>query len=167
MSENKRVALALVCLLLALPVQARVERLDDSTSPRTRPTPVIVVSGDGTPLETAINVSETLMRYGRVDYRLSMAAYVGQQASIYLVASPAMPGLLNPGGVSMEWRGNGIFNNGVAHPGDRILVWQGKVSDSWMQEGLDIDIRVSRNALRLPQGVMFSWDSYFEIEVLP
>lgn len=154
-----RETLLAVCLMVSLPCYALGERLDDSASPRSR------VEAPQT-----LDIPDTtlmLLKFGRVDYKLATANFVGQQARLYYVIPASIPGLLSPNGLLVEWRGYAPFESGTGRPGDRVLVWTGTVTEAWMSTSLDLTMQVDLAALRLPSGASFGFESYFEIEVLP
>lgn len=153
--------------MLVMPVLAQAERLDDSASPRSRVEAPLILANTGGLLQDNPDATQAIMKFGRVDYRLATAPYVGKQARIYYVLPASIHGLLAPDGVRLEWRGNGVFADGTAHPGDRVPVWSGRIDDVWMNEGLDLTMYVDLTAIRLSQGESFGFESWFEIEVLP
>lgn len=159
--------LALCISAQACPVHSGSERLDDSTSPRSRVEAPVVLGNNGGLLADNPDATQAIVKFGRVDYRLATAPYVGKQARIYYVAPAAIPGLVSPSGLRLEWRGNGLFSDGSARPGERVLVWSGKVDDAWMSEGLDLTLYVELASIRLSPGESFGFESWFEIEVLP
>ncbi|QTR45673.1 hypothetical protein J9253_16955 [Thiothrix litoralis] len=153
-----RECLLAACLVITLPSYAG-ERLDDSASPRSR-----------VEAPQAIEIPDTtqvVLKFGQVDYKLATANFVGKQARIDYVIPASIPGLVSPNGLLVEWRGNAPFESGTGRPGDRVLVWTGIVSEAWMSTRLDLTMQVDLAALRLPSGVPFGFESYFEIEVLP
>ncbi|WP_296678529.1 hypothetical protein [Thiothrix sp. UBA2332] len=143
------------------------ERLDDSASPRNRVAAPLVLANTGGLLAESEDATQAILQFGRVDYRLATAAFVGKEARIYYVLPASVPGLLSPAGMRLEWRGNGVFADGVANAGERVLVWSGRVNDVWLNEGLDLTLYVDLAALRLSQGENFGFEAWFEIEVLP
>jgi hypothetical protein len=143
------------------------ERLDDSASPRTRVQAPVVLGDDGRPLKDSRNPTRAIVQFGRVDYKLSTARYVGRQARIYYVVPAFIPGLRSPSGLRVTWRGNGLFAAGDAGPGERRLVWNGVVPGAWMAEALDLTFQVDLRELQLRANQPFGFESYFEIEVSP
>jgi hypothetical protein len=155
------------CLLLASPCYALNERLDDSASPRGQVEAPQVLSNTGGLLSDSNDATQAILKFGRVDYKLATAKYIGQKVRIDYVIPATIPGLLSPSGLLVEWRGNGLFSEGSGRPGDSIPVWTGTIEEAWMSEGLDLTMRVDLDALRLSPGANFGFESYFEIEVLP
>lgn len=154
-------------LWLALPCHAQVERLDDSASPRNQVEAPQVLSDTGGLLMDSIGATQAVLRFGRVDYRLATAPYMGRDARIYYVIPADVAGLRSAAGLRVEWRGEGQFASGAAHPGDHVLVWTGRVEDEWMNEALNLTMQVDLQELELQEGADFGFESYFEIEVLP
>lgn len=154
-------------LLAATPAQARTERLDDTTSPRSQVQAPLVTDERGRPLADSPDARFAVIRFGRVDYRLATSRFAGQQARIYYVVPASIPDLVQPTGMQVQWRGNGVFADGVARAGERRLVWTGTVREPWMNEGLDLTLQLDLRAVRLPPGGRFGFESYFEIEVSP
>lgn len=155
--------LSWVCMCTAgSAIAQQVYKLDDSASPRGR----IDARIDESPL-TAPRGPVIAVRFGRVDYRLATAPYVGRRAQIYYVVPPVVNGLLGPAGFVVHWRGGHAFTDGTAHPGERRLVWSGVVREAWMADTLDLSLELDGRQLRTLPGADLSFESYFEIEVLP
>lgn len=145
---------------LALPAGAAVARLDDSTSPRAQ------VNADFRNAQPIDGTSFNLP-FGRIEYRLATAPYVGRRARIFYVIPAGVPGLRSPAGLQVQWRGNGAFASGSGRPGDRVPVWSGTVATAWMTETFELTLRIDPRELRLPSGASLSFESIFEIETLP
>ncbi len=83
-----------------------------------------------------------------------------QQAQIYIVVPSQIPGLDVGGGLQLSWVARGRFLNGIARPGDRVLIFDGTVSEPVLADFLSltitIDARMMVGAVRL--------DPVFEIE---
>ena len=139
---------------------AQTARLDDSTSPRA------MVQAD---LAHAQPLDAYLLRMpmGRVTYRMATAPYQGRRARIYYVVPMQIQGLRSPADLRVEWRTGGLFASGSARPGMRVPVWTGMVAGPWMNESLDLDFIVDARGLQGGRAAPLSFESYFEIEVLP
>ena len=152
--------------LLCSPAWAQVERLDDSASPRAQVQATLdegpITRPGSTPASTIARVS-----FGRIQYRLATARYVGKRARIYYVIPAGIPGVRTPNAVQVSWRSEGLFTSGTGRPGDRIPVWNGTVRDAWMNESFDLAWQVDTRELRLQRGVALGFEAYFEIETLP
>lgn len=164
-----RFRLALLGALLLLPMlgMATTYRLDDSASPRSRVAPQMTLSDEGRPLAESLAPRSATVRYGRIEYRLATASFVGRQARIYLVVPTNIPGLRAPAGLQLVWQGSGRFTSGAARPGERRLVWSGVVPGAWMQESLDLTLELNLAYFQLPANNTVGFESYFEIEVTP
>ncbi len=160
-------------LLLAMCLSssfARVERLDDSASPRASVISPPMVSEQGRPLEQYLSgplPTVGIVNFGRVEYRLATAKYLGQIARIYYVVPVFIAGLRSPSGLLVQWRTTGAFASGSARPGMRTLVWSGTVRDAMMSEQLELNMRIDLRELQLRTGENLSFESFFEIEVSP
>jgi hypothetical protein len=153
-------ACAGLLLGLALPASALVARLDDSTSPRAQ------ANTDFRNAQPIDGISFSLP-FGRIEYRLATAPYIGRRARIFYVIPAGIAGLRSPAGLQVQWRGNGAFASGGGRPGDRVQVWSGTVAAAWMNETFDLTLRIDPRELRLPSGASLSFESTFEIETLP
>lgn len=152
--------------LAALPALG-FERLDDSASPRARVQPRSVLSDEGRPLAESRQPTRAIVQVGRIDYKLATTRYAGRRARIYYALPAAIPGLRSPAGLRVEWRGDGLFADGNARPGERRLVWTGVVPGAWMTGALDLSYQVELRELQLQRDGQFGFEPYFEIEVLP
>ena len=157
----------LLTLLLAVSSYAATERLDDSASPRSRVQPQFVMGNDGHPIADSFGATSATARYGRVEFKLATARFMGRQARIYFVIPAAIAGLNSPAGLRVDWQGNGVLSNGFARPGERALVWSGTVREPWMSESLDLTLQINLRELRLPPSGNLGFEPYFEIETTP
>ena len=105
---------ALIAWLMASTASAQVARLDDSASPRAQ------VQADFRQAQM-LDAQTLLLPFGRVEYRLATAPYVGRRARIYYVIPLAVAGLRSPSGLQVQWRG-ALFQSGMGRPGDRVVV---------------------------------------------
>lgn len=162
-------ALAFISIaLLAAPVHALTERLNDSSSPRNRVDSSPMFNEQGVPINQ--NVLEPLptvgiVKFNRVEYKLATAKYAGKQARIYYVIPQFIQGLRKPTGLRVDWRGGNIFASGSARPGERFLVWSGIISNTYMSDALDLTMRIDLQEMQTRPGAGLSFESYFEIEV--
>lgn len=154
-----RAAAVLGLAVAGLGAAAQGVRLDESASPRAR---VQVDLSRAQPLDA----STLRLPMGRVDYRLATTAYAGQRARIFYVVAPHVPGLGSPAGLALSWRGT-RFAPGTARPGERVLVWSGRVPGPWLDETLERELTLDVRHWRLPGGQPIRFETYFEIETLP
>ena len=166
---------ACVALLLAASSTASaVERLDDSSSRQyaVMPQRTVLTSanasgiafGDGSGASQATGATLT---FGRINYRLATARYVGKRARIYLVIPQATNVVTTPAALKLEWRGTRAFASGSGHPGDRVLVWQGVVASAWLDEDVELTLQVDLRHLQNSARATAGFESYFEIEASP
>lgn len=142
------------------------ERLDDTSSPRSRVEPVVVLGNDGRRLADSLNATAAIVQLGRVEYRLATARYLGQEARIYYAVPALVEGLRSPAALRVEWRGDGVFGSGTARAGERQLVWTGTVREPWMGAVLEVAFNVDLNQMQFAHNGEFGFQPYFEIEVV-
>jgi hypothetical protein len=157
----------LALALAATLTEAAVMRLDDSASPRSRVPAQVILGDNGRPFAQARGSSSITLKFGTVDYRLETAAFVGRRARIFYVVAPFVPGLSSPDALRIDWRGLNGFASGSARPGERTLVWSGVVNSAWLNESLEVTMRLDPRQYRPRRQTPFAVDSYFEIETLP
>lgn len=146
-------------------------RLDDSASPRALVQAPQMVSEYGYPLNQYVPgvpaAQRGVVEFGRIEYRLATAPYVGRNARIYFVIPPVVSGLRSPQGLQVSWRSEGHFASGSGRPGDKIQVWSGVVRDAYMSEALALRMEFALREM-LPQASGgISLECFFEIEVGP
>ncbi|WP_312807357.1 hypothetical protein [Comamonas sp.] len=139
---------------------AQPTRLDDSSSPRAQ------IHADFRNAQM-LDPHTISLPFGRVEYRLATAAYMGRQARIYYVIPLAVAGLRSPVGMQVQWRSSGLFQGGMGRPGDRVLVWTGTVRAPWITESFDLQLRLDQRQLQIGRGGSLRFESYFEIETQP
>lgn len=83
-----------------------------------------------------------------------------QQAQIFMLMPAQIPGLDIGGGLEMSWVTRGRFLNGTARPGDRVLIFEGVVSEPVLADFLNLAITL--DARRMVGAVRL--DPVFEIE---
>ena len=156
----RRTIAALAASVLCATTHAQIARLDDSTSPRA------MVSADFRQAQM-VDAQTISLPFGRIEYRLATAAYIGKQARIYYVIPLAIQGLRSPSGMQVQWRGNGSFQSGAGYPGERVLVWNGVIRSAWISEFFDLTLRIEQRQLQISPGGRLAFESYFEIEIQP
>ena len=155
----------LMCLAgLATVAVPAAQRLDDSASPRRNAYPT-VTDAQGRPLDLKQMPTEVMLQYGRLEYRLATAAYMGKQARVYFVMPAYVPGLWSPAGMRAQWQGSGAFSDGSARPGERALVWSGTVREPWLAGSLQLTYHVNPRQMQKFAGGAI--EPYFEIEPWP
>ena len=166
-----RSAISLGFAMIASCGFANIERLDDSASSQRRVSPQRVVF---TPLRSPLdgfdapNATHATVQFGRVNYRLNTARYVGKRARIFWVIPSASHLVNSPVALRVEWRGGRMIANGTGHAGERIAVWQGVVTSAVINEDIDLSMQIDLRRLQTGSARMgAAIESYFEIEVLP
>ncbi|TWO66167.1 hypothetical protein FN976_26710 [Caenimonas sedimenti] len=149
------------------PATSAPVRLDDSASPRYRVGAQVVLAENGRRLAEMPLAKTAEVRFGRVDYKLATAAYLGRKARIFYVVPANVPGLRAAQGLRADWRGLGRFAGGSAFAGQRQLVWNGTISEPWMVESIELTAHVDLQQVRWARDGHFAFEAYFEIEVLP
>lgn len=162
--NNKAYYLVWAACLFSSTTFAETARLDDSASARSVVEARSVTSETGRPLVDSASPEYVRANFGWVQYRLATAAYKGKAANIYYVIPLVINGLKSPHALTVTWKTNGQFNEGEGHAGDRKLVWSGTVTDDWMETEFDLQMQAELAQLRLPEGKVFGFESYFEIE---
>lgn len=154
----------LACLALAaianIGAAQPVIRLDDSASPRQR---VAVNPQWAYPEAEDSDDRLNTLRADIASYevRLNTRAYVNRDAAIYLRLPLAIAGVRSPEGLRLEWQGRGRFVNGTARPGERALLFRGRIAEPMLTEL--IDIRLWLDGRHVDGG--FQFDPVFEIEL--
>ena len=155
-----RFLLLLVCLL-ALPSQA--QRLSDSLSQQQQ----INIEFDwkhhnaGDELDPK-EFNAVIAHARNVDTRLDTSAFVDTRARIFLVLPVQVRGLNNPQRLSVSWTTNGLFQNGEVTPGNRRLIFEGRITEPVMRDifnfTFEMDARFLSELLRL--------EPIYEIEII-
>ncbi|MGL4230943.1 MAG: hypothetical protein ACRDAM_11140 [Casimicrobium sp.] len=148
-----------------------IERLDDNASSMRFVSPQRVIHSGFNAFADAIEATlptHTTLHFGRVNYRLATAKYVGKKARIFFVIPHADRMVSAPSALRVEWRGGRTFANGSAFSGERIPVWQGVVTNSVLSEDIELTMQLDLHRLQPGSARMSAnIESYFEIEVLP
>ncbi len=155
-----RLLLLLVCLQ-ALPSQA--QRLSDALSQQQQ----INIEFDwkhhnaGDELDTK-EFNAVVAHARNVNTRLDTADFIDTQARIFLGLPVQVRGLNNPQRLSVSWTTNGLFQNGEVTPGNRRLIFEGRISEPVMQDifnfTFEMDARFLSEMLRL--------EPVYEIEII-
>lgn len=146
-------------------------RLDDSASPRALVQSPNMVSEYGYPVNQYVPGAPVAQRgivdFGRIEYRLATAPYVGRHARIYFVIPPLVSGLRSPQGLLVSWRSEGNFASGSGRPGDKVQVWSGLVRDAYMSEAIALRMDFALRDMLAQASKGISLECFFEIEVGP
>lgn len=97
-----------------------------------------------------------------VNTRLDTADFVDTLARIFLGLPVQVRGLNNPQRLSVSWTTNGLFQNGEVTPGNRQLIFEGRITEPVMQDifnfTFELDARFLSEMLRL--------EPVYEIEII-
>ena len=97
-----------------------------------------------------------------VNTRLDTADFVDTLARIFLGFPVQVRGLNNPQRLSVSWTTNGLFQNGEVTPGNRRLIFEGRITEPVMQDifnfTFELDARFLSDMLRL--------EPIYEIEII-
>jgi hypothetical protein len=158
-----RAALWLAAGLASAAMAHAAARLDDSLSPRQRVQTTAQWLYDGTGSWNEDQVNALVAHVSAMEFRLRTAAYVGKNAEIYLTVPQNVMGLRVPTSMRVEWTTRGTFGPGSLVPGNRALVWRGKISEPVMSDYFDFTIYF--DARNWERGIEF--DPVFEIDTAP
>ena len=158
----RRTILALAaCLACGSPLAAT--RLDDSLSPRQRVQATAQWLYDGIGDWNQDQLNAVVAQVNAMEFRLRTAPYIGKNAAIYLSLPQQITGLKVPTSMRMEWTTRGTFAPGSVVPGNRALIWRGKITGDVMSDYFDF--RIYYDARTAERGIEF--DPVFEIDVAP
>jgi hypothetical protein len=158
-----RRALCLAAALACAGTALASTRLDDSLSPRQRVQTTAQWLHDGTGSWNEDQVNALVARVSAMEFRLRTAPYVGKNAAIYLTVAQHVTGLTVPAAMRVEWTTRGVFGPGSVVPGNRALVWRGKITEPVMSDYFDFTIYF--DARNWERGIEF--DPVFEIDTTP
>ena len=154
--------LLLCCGLLS--ITALAERLDDSLSPQQQLNLVLdwktSPAASDNPDPGVFN--RLVARASNVDTRLDTSKYLNKEVSIYLSLPILVRGLGNPHSLIFSWTTNGLFLDGQLRPGNRQLIFEGRVTQPVMIDNFhftfELDARDLTQTLRL--------EPVYEIEIV-
>jgi hypothetical protein len=148
-----------LAVMLAGVAQAAAVRLDDSLSSQQR---VFMRQEwrDTFPNRSRGTDLLAILARASVEVRLKTDAYVGRNVRIFLVLpTVANTGAL-PADMRVEWRTRGIMRAGIAGPGSRTQVFEGRVGATVTGDWFDFFVTADSRAL----GSNVQFEPYFEIE---
>lgn len=154
-----RAIAALALVLSVLPAHAVPVRLDDTLSSQPR---VVMRQEwrDSTPNRGARPSLFGILARASVEVRLKTGAYVGRNARIFLV----LPTIANtgslPSDLQVEWRTRGLMRAGVAAPGSRTVVFDGRITAPITGDWFDFFVTADSRTL----GRNVQFEPYFDIE---
>ncbi len=157
-----RRALLLAAGIAACTAAVGSTRLDDSLSPRQRIETTTRWLNDGTGDWNPDQLNALVAEVRAMEFRLRTAPYVGKNAEIYLSIPQHVSGLRIPTAMRVEWTTRGLFSPGSVVPGNRALVYRGKITQSVMTDFFDF--RIFLDARTSERGIEF--DPIFEIDLV-
>ncbi len=153
--------LVLLASLQAVPLQA--ERLSDALSPQQQINIGFDWKHQDAGVELDIPEFNAIIAHARnVDTRLDTSGFVNTQARIFLGLPAQVRGLNNPQRLAVSWTTNGLFQAGEVTPGNRRLIFEGKITEPVMRDifnfTFELDARFLTETLRL--------EPVYEIEII-
>ena len=155
-----RFLVLLACLQAA---QLKAERLSDSLSQQQQIDIEFDWKYHNAGDELDVKDFNAVVAHARnVNTRLDTADFVDTQARIFLGLPVQVRGLNNPQRLSVSWTTNGLFQDGEVTPGNRRLIFEGRITEPVMQDIFNftfaMDARFLSEMLRL--------EPVYEIEII-
>lgn len=157
---------ALLCLAAASVQAQGIHRLDSAASPRQQVAALSVLDENGHPLASNPFAQQAHAFFGRVEYRVATAAFVGQRVRISLVMPPHVMGLRRADGLLFHWTGVDGTLSGQASPGQQRLIWSGRIDEAFTSLAIELGIQVDLSAMVDNAGLV-GVEPSFELELLP
>ncbi len=152
-------ALLLTVPLVAWPV---TERLNDQPSPRQVVQATAHWLGEQNTDKLTDEEFNTMVAEARgVQIRLVTARFIGQQARIFLRMPVRIRGLRSPNAIRLDWKTQGIFDNGSVVAGNRAQIFEGPIPGPLMTDIFDFTMYIDSRDLVVP----LSFDPIYEIDV--
>lgn len=138
-----------IALCIAAGMAAGQARLDTGASPQQQVRAELEWT---VPLRRAAGVSDKAFRrmtaqVRALDIRLDTARFVGREARIYMTLPLPVQGLSGTSGLRLDWRSEGVFEDGSLVPGERTLLFAGPVSEPELRDRLHLQIEVDSDAM--------------------
>lgn len=150
---HAHLAAALLILALAVPAaRAATYRVDDSAS-LPRESTALLRWHDAVPSRSG---DETLEGMIGVALRLDVSAWLNRTGRVFLV----LPEQGTPA-VRLGWQTQGRLLPGQVRPGQRVLVYNGRIESPWLEDRLELSIEARGDRLAGTQPLSF----YFEIDL--
>ncbi len=156
--------LTFFALLLTVPLVAwpATERLNDQPSPRQVVEATAHWLGEQNTDKLTDEEFNTMVAEARgVEIRLVTARFVGQQGRIFLRLPTRIRGLRSPNAIRLEWKTQGIFDNGSVVAGNRAQIFEGTIPGPLMTDIFDYTMYIDSRDLVVP----LSFDPIYEIDV--
>lgn len=153
--------LVLLACLQAVPLQA--ERLSDSLSPQQQINIEFDWKHHNAGDELDVKEFNAVIAHARnVDTRLDTSDFADMQARIFLELPIQVRGLNSPQRLAVSWTTNGLFQNGEVTPGNRRLIFEGRITEPVMRDifnfTFEVDARFLTELMRL--------EPVYEIEII-
>jgi len=143
----KIILTAFVFLTILFKVQA-AEVLNDSQSPRKQFNIKLEWANKGD--LSALNKDDFFLLKAHipdVEVRLNTSNYLGKKARIYLALPSQVDGFNGSQGFSLAWKTTGIFASGMTSPGNRSLIFQGRIESPLLTEFITFTLKLDANRL--------------------
>ncbi len=82
-----------------------------------------------------------------VEVRLNTSNYAGENVSVFLALPVQINGLSNSDGFTLSWETRGTLSSGTTTPGNRFLIFKGKLDTSLLIEFFTFTLEVDANRL--------------------
>jgi hypothetical protein len=157
-----RLHLILLCLA-GLQGQVLAGRLDDSLSPRRQIDLDLQWKYQVNPDSLSDAEFNAVTAQARnLDTRLDTSAYVGSEARIFLELPILVRGLDNPSSLLLSWTTGGLFNAGRVTPGNRALIFEGRITQPVMRDTITFTFELDARHLHQPLRL----EPVYEIEII-
>ena len=140
--------LVMTALLCATGTGSGADILDDSLSPRRTVNVQFQWTHQGNLSD--LSRKDFLGLTGRapnVEVRLNTSNYVGQNARIFLALPVQINGLVGSDGLKLIWKTRGYFNAGNTTPGNRALIFQGRIDAPVLSDFFSFTIHLDARRL--------------------
>ena len=96
-----------------------------------------------------------------IEVRLNTSNYIGQYARIFLALPVQINGLIGSDGLRLSWKTRGFFSAGTTTPGNRSLIFEGRIDTPILNDFFSFTINL--DASRLNGNLRYA--PIYEIEV--
>jgi|GEM_PF-1556002 len=156
--------LTLMLLGSLLCAQALTEPLDDSLSPRQQIN--LQLDWKNNLLEqddlSQKEFNSVIAHADNVDTRLDTSKYLGKDVKIYLSLPIQIRGLTNPQGLNFSWTTSGLFLSGELTPGNRQLIFEGRINQPVMIGNFNFTFELDAHDLNQ----MLRLEPVYEVEIV-
>lgn len=146
-----RASLTLAALLVTVGGVHAQTVLDDTLSPRSQvhvtPRWTYQVARGGT---NSAALNSLVAHVDGLEVRLDTSAWIGKRVQIFMQLPLDMIGLRAPGAMRVDWTTRGTLLGGSARPGERSLVFKGKITGKELVDTLDLVIHIDARYMDSP-----------------